>query len=70
MTSTGVEVLTRRQVSSAKRQGLHDTEFEMSFTYIRNKRGPSVEPRGTPIIIAFKEEWWFCMDTSWFRNER
>ena len=38
------ELLTTKQVSSAKRRGLHHVELERLVTYMRKSRGPKIEP--------------------------
>ena len=35
-------------MSSAKSLGFHDSSFDKSLTYIKNNKGPTIEPCGTP----------------------
>ena len=49
--SSGLSTVVFR-VSSANSFTPHETSFTMSFTYMRNKRGPSTDPCGTPASIA------------------
>jgi len=49
-------LLTIKQVSSVKRPGRLNVALGMSLTYIRNRRGPNMDPLGTPILINFSDE--------------
>ena len=39
--------------------------FGKSLTYIENKRGPRMEPCGTPARISIQEEHWPFKTTLW-----
>ena len=46
---------TKRAESSAYKRSLQRTAVEISFIYIRNNKGPRIEPCGTPhaTVIGF-----------------
>ena len=47
----------KRFVSSANRMSLaSDETLQISLMYIRKKRGPKIDPCGTPQVICSKEE--------------
>ena len=50
--NSGLFTVMYNRVSSANSLTPHETSFTMSFTYMRNKRGPRTDPCGTPVSIA------------------
>uniref|UniRef100_A0A8C9Y1F4 Phospholipid-transporting ATPase n=1 Tax=Sander lucioperca TaxID=283035 RepID=A0A8C9Y1F4_SANLU len=48
---------TSSDESSAYNNNLHLTAAGMSFTYIRNNKGPNIEPWGTPHVIFMEMAW-------------
>ena len=51
-----VELADTKQVSSANRLVLQDKAFGRSLTYMRKRRGPRIEPWGTPMLIGLVVE--------------
>ena len=52
----GLSTTRKRLVSSAKSLMLGPISLKMSFIYSRNKRGPRIDPCGTPACMLFQSD--------------
>ena len=53
-------------MSSANNFAFDDKPSAISFIYIKNSRGPSMEPWGTPALTSAQEEVWPLSTTLYF----
>ena len=58
------QLLSIRQVSSAKSLGLQVVQLEISFMYKVKRRGPRTDPSGTPQVMGIKLDLTLPIDTN------
>ena len=66
----GLWTIEKRDTSSAKNLTLLIMPVSRSLTKIKNSRGPSTDPWGTPERIGAQLEFWPLITTCWIRFVR
>ena len=66
----GIRIVLLRVVSSAYKIKLkYSVQLGMSFIYIRNNKGPRIEPCGTPVDNEFRKSLVVCMTPRHYLNQ-
>ena len=69
-THSSEEISLKILVSSAKREILAEISLSISFMRIRNKRGPSTLPCGTPLVTLDEDDLVLLTMTCWVLWDR